>query len=159
MMGALPVLDMVYAVTVASQALQGPAFMTTNPRVLLAPPPKRGSSLTIPRADGGIPLLQRLGVVQDTLRMLFIGDVTRTGAAATNPAEELLTTLHWFDANVYQATPGADNAHAITVAGPGSFSRSGKIQWRSFEWGDTEEAFGLTMCRAALSFEIPQRLA
>ena len=91
--------------------------------------------------------------------MLFIGDVTRAGAAAADPAQELLTTLHWFDTNVYQATPGADNAHAITVAGPGSFSRSGKIQWQSFEWGDSEEAFGLTMCRAALRFEIPQRLA
>lgn len=158
-MPALPTLNSIYAVTVSSQALQGPAFITMNPRVLLGPPPKRGGSLTIPRADGTIPLPQHLGPVQDTLRMLFIGDVTRAGATAANPAQELLTTLHWFDQNVYQATPGADNAHAITVSGPGSFSRSGKIQWQSFEWGDTEEASGLTTCRAALRFEIPQRLA
>lgn len=157
-MSALPDLTGIYKVTASSESLDRGAWITMNPRVLLAPPDKRGGNLTIPRAAGTIAMPRRLDEVTGTLKMLFIGDVDRTGAAAADPSKQLLDNLLWFEANIYNAAT-TNNTVAITVDGPGSFSKSGRIQWTSFEWGDSDNAAGLTTCRAALRFTIPQRLA
>ena len=157
-MSALPDLTDIYEVTASGESLDRGAWITMNPRVLLGPPEKRGSNLTVPRADGTMAMAHKLDEVTGTLRMLFIGDVDRTGAAAANPSQQLLENLFWFEANVYNAAT-VNNTVAITVAGPGSFSKSGYIQWTGFEWGDEDHAGGLTTCRAVLRFTIPQRLA
>lgn len=156
-MSALPDLTSIYKVTASSQSLDRGAWVTMNPRVLLAPPDKRGGNLTVPRADGTIAMIRRLDEVTGTLRMLFIGDVDRTGATAANPSQQLLENLFWFETNIYRAAT-VNNTVSITVEGPGTFSKSGNIQWTSFEWGDEDNASGLTTCRAALGFTIPQRL-
>lgn len=149
----LPDLTGVYKVTSDSVSLDRPAWMTQNPRVLIAPPAKRGSNLVVPRADGAVPLPRLRGAVVDTLRMVFVGDCDRAGAPAVDPKAQLLDNLAWFEANVYDHGTTA----ALSIEAPNG-TWSGEWQLLSFDWGDADTAVGLTTCRASLRFEIPHRL-
>ena len=154
-MSALPDLRSVYKVETGGQTIDSDWAITMNPRSLLAPPAKRGSSLVIPRGNGAVALRRRLGVVTDSLRILIIGDVKRDGTPAVNPANQLLDNLAWFEANIYSH---AGVTASLKVTGPGGFIRQGQVQWLSFDWGDADTSLGMTTCRAVMRFEIPQRL-
>lgn len=153
-MGALPDLTSLYKVTAAGVVIDRGMCITENPNVLWGPPNKRGNSLTVPRADGAVPMPQRLTERVDSLRLTVIGDVDPAGAAAANPANQVLTNLFWLETNVYSASPGADNCVALKVEGPNAFTRYGRIQFTSFDW----EPMNLTTYRVLLGFRIPQRL-
>lgn len=153
-MPILPDLTSTYKVESAGQLLDRDAWMTLDPEALLAPPGKRGNNLVVPRSDGVIPLIRRPQSVTGSLRMLFIGDVDRTGATAADPAKQLLENLFWFEGNIINAAT-TGNTVALKVTGPGGFIRQGRVQWLSFTW----EVDDPTTARAVVGFEIPQRLA
>lgn len=154
-MGALPDLTDVYDGTIASVDMNTSAWMWTNPRVLLNPPPRRGSNVTIGRADGDLPRPRRGGPLEVSLLMLFIGDVDKNGAPNADPREGLIDNLDEFTASVYDATPGSDHCVALTIEPPGGGTRTGRCQLVGFEWGDADTAVGLTICRAVLRVVLP----
>lgn len=157
-MSALPNLDSVYSVVTADHPLQGPNLITMNPRALLAAPPKPTANLSVPRGSGTVPLRQRPDEVTGKLRLLIIGDVDSDGVAVADPANQLLVMLDWIETNIYMAIDGATNTVGLSVTGPGGFAKVGRVQWTSFEDGDTDTSEGLTTCRAMLGFTISQRL-
>ena len=157
-MGALPDLSEVYDGSIAGVDMDHGAWLWGNPRVLIGPSDKRGSGLEVPRGDGEVPMPQRLMAHEESLNIVFIGDVDRDGVPADNPQSQLIRNLRWFEQNVYLATPDADHCVAIDVVDPGGVEWMGRCQMRSFRWGDSDSAEGLTTCRATLRVYLPQRL-
>lgn len=154
-MAALPDLTSVYDGEIAGESLNTANRIWQNPRVLLQPPPKRGSNVVVPRSDGEVAMLHREGVTEASLRILFIGDCDEDGAPSANPEQALLDALESFDTTVYQH---AGATATLWVRTPGGTYWSGECQPLSFEWGDAETAEGLTTCRSVMRILLPQRL-
>lgn len=154
-MAGLPDVTTVYTGTIATISMSNPAWAWTNPRVLLNPPPRRGSNVTIGRADGDLPRVRRGAALEVSLQMLFVGDVNKSGTPYADATEGLIDNLDEFTSSVYDATPGTDNCVAISVTPPGGGARTGRCQLIGFEWGDADTAMGLMMCRAVLRVVLP----
>lgn len=110
---------------------------------------RRGSSRTIPSVVGRKPRRARDDEVTEVLEVLFTGNVTTAGVAASDPQRQLQTNLRAFEAAVVDATGDANGCITATLAGSG-VTYAGLVQIRKWRVGD-----GLTECSAALTLSIP----
>lgn len=155
-MAGLPDLTAVYDGEIAGQSLNTANRIWQNPRVLLAPPAKRGQNLVVPRAAGSVPMLHLPAEQEVSLRVVFIGDVNAAGVTQPNPAGALLDALEAFrDAVLLHG--GVDVACWVTD--PRGQRHEGRVQPVGFDWGDSEDASGLATCRSVLRLKMAQPLA
>jgi len=145
----------IWSGTIGTAALETAARQWQNPRILKSPPPRRDTSLVVPRADGEIPLPSRLGAKTVGLRLLFLGWCDDQGNPVADEHAGLDANIAAFETDAYYGA----STKTLTVTDPNGTTWTGDCQPLSFEPGDEDiDAHGRQIIRAVLTIKIPKLL-
>lgn len=154
-MNGLPDYTSTWAGTLNGVALNTRAWLWLNPRDLVAPMPRRGSTgIVVPRSDDEVPLGQRRGARSTSLRFLFVGECDPDGVLAANEEEQLMLNLLAFESAVFNY-PTSTKTVPLTAVDPAGGAWAGGVQLLEFEWGDADTS--QVMCRASLAVHLGKR--